>query len=198
MYLDELIGEVNSAADKSAELRKRDLSLQKEYKEICERNFSEIVAPYIEKMNGVVRNIQDKSEVYIDGREIMLINNGEVHLFLETSSYGVKPFCRFYNCYHSNELMGGVSFSYFYWEKMGEYFLTEEGSLRFVDALADAYCEVFEMFRVAIGERNKNLADSIKKLEDALKKSSAPKENEDGTVEFHINGKTYVGTVKEE
>lgn len=197
MYLDELIGEVNSAADKSAELRKRDLSLQKEYKKICERNFSEIVAPYNEKMNGVVRNIQDKSEVFIDEREITLINNGEVHLFLKTSSYGVKPFCRFSN-YCSSELMERGGFSYYNWEKMGEYFLTEEGSLRFVDALADAYCEVFEKFRVAIGERNKNLADSIKKLEDALKKSSAPKENEDGTVEFHINGKTYVGTVKEE
>ena len=193
-----MIGEVESLADKSAELRKRDLSLQKEYKEICERNFSEIVAPYNEKMNGVVRNIQDKSKVHIGETEITLIDNGGVDLWLKTSSYGVRPFCRFSDSCYRNELMGGVQFSYYYWEKMGEFFLTEEGSLRFVDALADAYCEVFERFRVAIGERNKNLADSIQKLEDALKKSSAPKENKDGTVEFHINGKTYVGTVKEE
>ena len=198
MNLDELIGEVNSAADKSAELRKRDLSLQKEYKEICERNFSEIVAPYIEKMNGVVEKIHDKSKVYIKGGEITLIKNSNLSLDLQMTSTGVRPFCRFSDSCYRNELTGGVQFSYYYWEKMEEYFLTEEGALRFIDALAGAYCEVFEKFRVAIGEKNQNLADSIQKLEEALKVSSVPKENEDGTVEFHINGKTYVGTVKEE
>lgn len=59
--------------------------------------------------------------------------------------------------------------------------------------------ELLSIARDYIAElQGKCLASPIQKLEDALKKSSAPKENEDGTVEFHINGKTYVGTVKEE
>jgi hypothetical protein len=151
-------------------------------------------------MNGVVNKIQDKSMVYIDNREIALINNNYLYLALQITSYGVKPYCNFTHDHHNFciALSGSVQLDYWYWEKMEEYFLTEEGALRFIDALAGAYCEVFEKFRVAIGEKNQNLADSIQKLEEVLKVSSAPKENEDGTVEFHINGKTYVGTVKEE
>ena len=201
MELDELIEEVTSAADKSAELRKRDLSLKNKYEEICERNYEKIVAPYIEKMDGVVEKIHDKSNVYIEGGEITLIKNSNIRLDLEMTTSGVRPYCYFtYNNSrnYSTALSVSVKLDYWYWEKMEEYFLTEEGALRFIDALAGAYCEVFEKFRVAISEKNQNLADSIQKLEEALKVSSAPKENEDGTVEFHINGKTYVGTVKEE
>ena len=198
MELDELIEEVTSAADKSAELRKRDLSLQKEYEEVCEQNCKKIVMPYIDKMNGIVASIKSKADVYVDSKCLEVFKTDDSYFELNTTSFGVSPRLVSRNGGCWNDLIFSSDLPYRRWRSTGGLFLTEEGCYKFIDAMAEAYCDVLGRFRSVIANKNERLASSIQKLEDALKKSSAPKENDDGTVEFHINGKTYVGTVKEE
>ena len=49
-----------------------------------------------------------------------------------------------------------------------------------------------------MNEKNAELALQLDSLKEALSTSSVVKEKEDGSIEIHLNGKTYIGTVKEE
>lgn len=203
MDLDNLIGEVEVLADKSAELRKRKLKMQDEYVALCESNFEKIVLPYVAKMNKVLATISDKSKVGIDQTTpIRLYDDNDFYFELEANSYAIHLRYYEYETYgkhirlDTNEYY--KSLDYIQWKRICDWFLTEEKACALVEMLAEKYCEILGKYRVEIAKRNEQLAAAIQKLEDTLKGASAPKENVDGTVEFHINGKTYVGTVKEE
>ena len=55
----------------------------------------------------------------------------------------------------------------------------------------------FERFLEEIDQCNESLKASVEALKNELNGSSAIEEKEDGSVEIKINGKTYIGTVKE-
>jgi hypothetical protein len=203
MKLDNLIGEVESLADKNAELRKRKLEMQDEYVSLCESNFEKIVLPYVEKMNNVLETISNKSKVGIDQTTpIRLYDDNDFFFDLEASSYAIHLHYYEYETYGTRIELNinnqYKSLDYFQWKRICDWFLTEEKAYAFVEMLSEKYCEILGKYRVGIAKHNEQLAAAIQKLEDTLKGASAPKENVDGTVEFHINGKTYVGTVKEE
>lgn len=203
MELDNLIGEVEVLADKSAELRKRKLEMQDEYVALCKSNFEKIVLPYVKKMNKVLETISNKSKVGIDQTTpIRLYDDNDFFFELETRSYAIYLRYYEYETYGTRIVLDRdnqyISLNYTQWKRICDWFLTEEKACALVEKLAEKYCEILGKYRIEIAKRNEQLAAAIQKLEDTLKDASAPKENVDGTVEFHLNGKTYIGTVKEQ
>lgn len=203
MELDNLIGEVEVLANKSAELRKRKLEMQDEYVALCKSNFEKIVLPYVAKMNKVLETISNKSNVDISQTTpVRLYDDNDFYFELDACSYAIHLY------YHERQTYGTQisidvrnqykSLNYTQWKRICDWFLTEEKACALVEKLAEKYCEILGKYRVEIAKRNEQLAAAIQKLEDTLKGASAPKENVDGTVEFHLNGKVYIGTVKEQ
>ena len=63
--------------------------------------------------------------------------------------------------------------------------------------MQDEFIKVLSSFSEQLKTENESLSESIRKLSEKLNETSTVTENEDGSVEIHIGGKTYVGTTKE-
>lgn len=83
------------------------------------------------------------------------------------------------------------------WEAVTD-FLTPEGTLALLDKFKETFSKCFNKMAEAVREGNAELAAKVDCITRLLEKSSAPVEMEDGTIEIRLNGKTYVGKVKEE
>lgn len=80
----------------------------------------------------------------------------------------------------------------------GELFSTEDKANAFLAEVNEQYAKLFEEVIKVVDEKNTELALQLDSLKEALSTSSVVKEKEDGSIEIHLNGKTYIGTVKEE
>ena len=78
-----------------------------------------------------------------------------------------------------------------------EIFGTEEKTQRISELMQDEFIKVLSSFSEQLKTENESLSESIRKLSEKLNETSTVTENEDGSVEIHIGGKTYVGTTKE-
>lgn len=80
----------------------------------------------------------------------------------------------------------------------GELFSTEDKANAFLAELNEQYAKLFEKVIKVVDEKNAELALQLDSLREALSTSSVVKEKEDGSIEIHLNGKTYKGIVVEE
>lgn len=78
------------------------------------------------------------------------------------------------------------------------YFGTEEDTLKTLEKARRCFAVWLGRYLQCLDSRYNQLEVTVRALEDALKGGSAVKEKEDGTIELKINGKVYVGKVKEE
>lgn len=81
-----------------------------------------------------------------------------------------------------------------YWTK---HFMTVENTIKRADVMRKAYSVFLEHCAENCDERIANLKNTLKELSETLSGSTSVTEKEDGTIELTLNGKTYVGTVKE-
>lgn len=81
---------------------------------------------------------------------------------------------------------------------LSRHFATEDAAIKSANEVKALFASVFEKYIVELDGQNQALVDTLQKLKSYLNDSSSVEHKEDGTVEFHLNGKVYVGTVKEE
>lgn len=81
---------------------------------------------------------------------------------------------------------------------LNRHFATEDAAIKSANEVKALFASVFEEYIVELDGQNQGLVDTLQKLKSYLNDSSSVEHKEDGTVEFHINGKVYIGTVKEE
>ena len=77
-------------------------------------------------------------------------------------------------------------------------FLTEDNTVKVVEEIGNICCHILEDYIAILESRNEGLGRDLEILKEQLGQSTCVQDKEDGTVEFHIGGKTYIGTVKEE
>ena len=81
---------------------------------------------------------------------------------------------------------------------LAEYLDTEEHALSLLERFRKGYSMIFAHILERINKENEELYNVVQELTDKLNASSVMKEEEDGTVEIHLNGKTFRGKVVEE
>lgn len=210
MDINELKSKVLEQAKESAQLAQTKKELEKQIKDTIAKNFNEIVKPFMEDMNELVRKISDMSNTSVS----FSAGENTVKLFLGEDA----PDCYYFRL---NKYWGGIyttfgrkSDSYCNrWEtdlltqggwsgddilKLSYWFLTEEKSQEFVEIVKEYYVELLEKYSVLVKNRNEQLSQSITELTEELKRASTVEHKEDGTVEIHLGGKTYKATLKEE
>lgn len=75
---------------------------------------------------------------------------------------------------------------------------TEDRTNALLAEISELYAKLFTEILKKVDEDNEVLSGQLTSLTEYLNNSSVVKEEEDGTIEIHLNGKTYRGTVVEE
>ena len=79
-----------------------------------------------------------------------------------------------------------------------DYLDTEEHALQLLERVRKGYVSIFSQFLEYIGKENEELYNAVQDLSKKLADSSVMKEEEDGTVEIHLGGKTFRGKIAED
>lgn len=79
-----------------------------------------------------------------------------------------------------------------------DYLDTEEHALQLLERVRKGYVSIFSQFLDYIGKENEELYSAVQELTEKLAGSSTVKEEEDGTVEIHLGGKTFRGKIAED
>lgn len=78
------------------------------------------------------------------------------------------------------------------------FFRSEDKTLETLHKIELLYAKGFQKQADELDKINTKLAEDIRKMTELLKDSHAVEENSDGTIEITLNGKIYIGTVKEQ
>jgi translation initiation factor 1 (eIF-1/SUI1) len=81
---------------------------------------------------------------------------------------------------------------------LSDYLDTEEHALQLLERVRKGYESIFTQFLDYIGKENEELYKAVQELTEKLANSSTIKEEEDGTVEIHLGGKTFRGKIAED
>ena len=81
---------------------------------------------------------------------------------------------------------------------LAEYLDTEEHAISLLERFRKGYSVILTDILEHINKENDKLYSAVQELTEKLADSSTVKEEEDGTVEIHLNGKTFRGKVVEE
>lgn len=211
MDINELKSKVLEQAQESAQLAQNKRELEKQIKDTIAKNFKDIVKPFMEDMNKLIKSISDMSNTSVS------FGPGEsiVKLFLGEE----VPDCYYFRL---NKYWGGIyinfgrksdsycnrwdtdlltldddCWTHDYLLKLSYWFLTEEKTQEFVEIVKEHYADMLEKYSGLVKNRNKQLSQSITELTEELKRASTVEHKEDGTVEIHLGGKTYRATLKE-
>lgn len=94
---------------------------------------------------------------------------------------------------------GAPKFDCFNYDKyLLPYLETEEKALETLEVIKQYFALWFKRFVAEIEPKNEELKKQVEKLTEALSSTHCVEEHEDGSIEIQLNGKTYVGTVKEQ
>lgn len=210
MDINELKSKVLEQAQESAQLAQNKRALENQIKDTMAKNFNEIVKPFMEDMNKLIKSISDMSNTSVSFSAI----DNTVKLFLGEevpdcyyfrlikywggiyTNFGRKGDCH-YNRWDTDLLADTDCWKNDNVLKLSYWFLTEEKSQEFVELVKEYYVELLENYSVLVKERNEQLSQSITELTEELKRASTVEHKEDGTVEIHLGGKTYRATLKE-
>ena len=197
MDLNEAFNSVKELAEKSDELRKQKEQATKELQERINKNYQEVVYPEMQRlleMLKVTRKLGTKTP-------------GDVYLHFTPLYEGGVEACDAYIRFNYD--VPGICGTCFYTAGIHSV-CTECHDIGAANALSslDKCAELVKALRAVTAaylekcipgfkELNEGLETSITALTALLKSSSVVEENEDGTVEIQLGGKTYIGHVKE-
>lgn len=197
--------DLNELKEKALALKEENVKLHSEIKakkaelaEITKRNFKEIVLPYIQDMNKFIQelNLQDfRIEVK------RLLDNSEFLLSKECENYGVKLEFWEHRVYgidcQLNYRDNYKKLSTEHWANLEKFFSSVESCNAFIKELNADYISILCRAVADYEKENPKLTEYLQYLAEKLKTSSCIEKREDGSIEITINGKTYIGTVKE-
>lgn len=196
--------ELNELKEKALLLKKENTKLHKEvtakkaeFAQIIRNNFVEIVLPYMRSMNDFIKNLNIKFGEKIEP----LIGNNQLTVNKRLTTFGVQIF---YNEWKSYGLNTYITYEDSYtklhdehWIPLAEFFESVDACNIFIEQLNADYSLIIESAIKQYETENPKLVDTLQNITDKIKNSSCVEQKEDGSIEITINGKTYIGTVKE-
>lgn len=196
--------ELNELKEKAILLKKENTKLHNEVKakkaefaQIIRNNFEEIILPYIRSMNDFIKNLnfgfREKTEQLINDNQVSvdkrLTNWGIQITYKEWKSYGLDIYLIYEDSY--KKLNADQ------WMPLAELFESVDACNNFIEQLNADYSLIIESAIKQYETENPKLAETLQNLTERIRNSSFVEQKEDGSVEITINGKTYIGTVKE-
>ena len=210
MDINELKSKVLEQAQESAQLAQNKRELEKQIKDTMAKNFKEIVKPFMEDMNKLIKSISDLSNTSVsfgtgeNTVKLFLGENVSDCYYFRLNKYWGGIYTNFgrksdsyCNRWDTDLLTQTDCWSNDYTLKLSYWFLTEEKTQDFVEIVKEYYVELLEKYSVLVKNKNEQLSQSITELTEELKRASTVEHKEDGTVEIHLGGKTYKATLKE-
>ena len=196
--------ELNELKEKAILLKKENTKLHNEVKakkaefaQIIRNNFVEIILPYIRSMNDFIKNLNfrfgEKTEQLINDNQVSvdkrLTNWGIAISYKEWKSYGLDIYLTYEESYKKLNTDQ--------WMPLAELFESVDACNNFIEQLNADYSLIIESAINQYETENPTLAETLQNLTERIRNSSFVEQKEDGSVEITINGKTYIGTVKE-
>lgn len=175
----------------------------------CVDNWNKIIKEHLEMLHTLASELCYKYEVFFNVKD----KESETEHFI--AEYYASNCGRFY----VEVRVGQYSFRAYYYSNGNTYsdsadiniYRSKESLFAFADILStedkasnllaeidEVYCNLFTKVLQKVKEDNEELSKQLETLTSCLSNSSVMEEKEDGSIEIHLNGKTYIGTVKEE
>lgn len=200
MELNELKEKAILLKEENTKLRNEVNAKKVEFSQTIRNNFIKIILPYMQSMNDFIYNLTfgfaDKAERIIDDYqkihttvEKRLTSCGITLLFKEWKSYGLNVSLTYKDsCNNLNPDQ---------WMPLAELFESVDACNSFIEQLNADYSIILESAINQYETENPALAETLQNLTERIRNSSCVEEKEDGSIEIQINGKTYIGTIKE-
>ena len=195
MTLDEILIDVQAKAIENVDLKNEELAKQQAITDILNKNYKTIVKPELRKIMDIIWLVSDKVS------RSFYVNNGRFIRIKHIENYSHSD--NFFYIYGykndgSKDSLRIDEISKSCINCWTEHFMTEERSFAYLKDIKEELAEYLCTFANEISAQNDTLKESIKKLAEQLETGSAVETKEDGSIVINLNGKTYIGTVKEE
>ena len=176
----------------------------------CVGNYNTIIADTLGMLHKLADDLCRKYSVFFNTKE----NFKTEHVFIEyyggnscgyyvqikADSYSFRPY--YYTCNSAfSDRIENIYVNEYDKDKImkfAEILSTEDKADALLSEICELYAKLFEEVLKVVNGKNEELEKQLTSLTDCLQSSSVVKEEEDGTIEIHLNGKTYKGTVVEE
>ena len=221
--LSKLMKDVTEKVQEVNELREDRDSKQKELVKTMQDNYNRLFKDDVMALTKFINSVRHDGNIqwyYDGGYYCWLDKNGEAigivanslddtpiekgQFFVNTYMSGNTWFSRFgVRGYDQNLVHEGLpDWKYSkhfesYLEGFLPYLKTEEDTLKCTKLYKKVFAKILGEILENCDLRIETIKESIEKLKNELSSSSTVIEKEDGTIELTLNGKTYVGTVKE-
>lgn len=194
MDLNELKKNVLASAEQCKNMRAEKKELKERITENARINIEKIVFPELKATQSFCHALHDIQctgfeEEYETLKVIPYNRDCSGKLIYRVSQTGIN--CYFRIDQHTCELISDKLYD------VSDLFDTEDKCFKFVDKIHKDFAAVLNSYQERFSEVNEELANDISKLKELLNDSHAVEEKEDSSIEIKINGKTYIGTVKE-
>lgn len=188
--IDDLVQEVNERVETRAELVRETRSATNEVYVKSKNNFDTLCRDRLNSLGRVLNQVYSVSDKgFKEEKYYFLVKyNGDVMMCDRHGKFWAIT------CYFHQEANYNTDDVKILCERFG----TEERALASLREIEEMFCSIFEKQIERLDGINQGLVDTLQELTSMLKESSCVEEKDDGMVEIHLNGKTYVGTVKEE
>ena len=168
-----------------------------EFAQIIRKNFVEIVLPYMRSMNDFIKNLH----IRFDEKVEPLLSNNQRTVNKRLTNFGIQIFYKEWKSYGLDTYITYEdSYTKLYdehWISLAEFFESVDACNSFIEQLNADYSLIIESVIKQYETENPTLAETLQNLTEKIKNSSCVEQKEDGSIEITINGKTYIGTVKE-
>ena len=207
--LNKIIERVKDSVAKNVSMEEDAESRAIELRDKCVDNYNRIIKEHFDMLHTLASDLCNKYGIFYTVRDdnksehllIKYYGNNRCGFYVEVKAdrYLYKPYywcnnqaikediCSIHAC---NDRERVIAFS--------ELFSTEDKANAFLAEVNEQYAKLFEEVVRVVDEKNATLALQLDSLREALSTSSVVKEEEDGSIEIHLNGKTYKGTLVEE
>lgn len=206
MDLEELVGEISSKVELNANLKAKEQTTRNDVLNLCQQNYDEVCKNEISKLNEIWYSVRTATRREIYKSDFCSDIQPETKFYI---GYGCIKFLYRFASGGINWLDGVEKmFSYArkdMWQEGKELtefaaklFGTVENSINTLNAIKSGFAEIFEQYIPYLDSDNESLSNAIEKLKVYLETPSTVEHKEDGSIEIQLNGKTYIGTVKEQ
>lgn len=211
MDINSVFDELKAVAEKNDKLYRDMSELEKSIAANVVKNYYEIVQPVETKLAHLLKDIRETARFTksapMDGevRELFLgpeVDSNKVSLFIKITTRGVLVAYRA-DGHGYGELWTSIhnakecSISNTLLALFAPWFSNEEKANELVECIKEAYKPLLEWHKKQFEAIGNDLSETVEHLKGVLEGSHTIEQNEDGTVEIQLGGKTYIGKVKE-
>ena len=207
--LEKIIGNVKDSVAKNVAMEEDFEQKACELRDKCVDNYNTIIKDTLSMLHTLAKDLCNKYGVWFtdgkDGTEHVTVkyygnNNSSGNIVnIKTNGEWFRPY------YHTSNTEFGDDIHCIYRGKndkkrimsFADILSTEDKANALLSEISEVYTKLFSKVLEQIEGDNKTLSEQLTSLKEYLNNSSVVKEETDGTIEIHLNGKTYKGTLVE-